>query len=77
MARARKPKSPFYRFNPSPEVIRLVVLTYVRFPLPLHEDLLLPAVETVPEVSLNRTDLIRSGKVPSDLALGADQIVLS
>ena len=33
MARARKPKTPFYRFNSSPEVIRLVVLMYVRFPL--------------------------------------------
>ena len=42
MARARKPKTPFYRFNSSPEVIRLVVLMYVRFPLSLRnvEDLL-------------------------------------
>jgi putative transposase len=42
MARARKPKTPFYRFNASPEVIRLVVLMYVRFPLSLRnvEDLL-------------------------------------
>jgi putative transposase len=36
------PPSPFRRFNSSPEVIRLVVLTYVRFPLSLRnvEDLL-------------------------------------
>ncbi|RZL83681.1 MAG: IS6 family transposase, partial [Sphingomonas sp.] len=27
------PPSPFRRFNSSPEVIRLVVLMYVRFPL--------------------------------------------
>ena len=37
-----KPRSPFKRFNSSPEVIRLVVLMYVRFPLSLRnvEDLL-------------------------------------
>ncbi|WP_423140744.1 IS6 family transposase [Parablastomonas sp. CN1-191] len=37
-----KPRSPFRRFNSSPEVIRLVVLMYVRFPLSLRnvEDLL-------------------------------------
>lgn len=29
------PLSPFRRFNSSPEVIRLVVLMYVRFPLSL------------------------------------------
>jgi len=42
MARPRKPKTPFYRFNSSPEVIRLVVLMYVCFPLSLRnvEDLL-------------------------------------
>ena len=36
------PPSPFGRFNSSPEVIRLVVLMYVRFPLSLRnvEDLL-------------------------------------
>jgi putative transposase len=33
MPRARKPASPFRYFNPSPEVIRLEVLMYVRFPL--------------------------------------------
>jgi len=33
MPRARKPASPFRYFNLSPEVIRLVVLMYVRFPL--------------------------------------------
>jgi putative transposase len=37
-----KPPSPFKRFNSSPEVIRLAVLMYVRFPLSLRnvEDLL-------------------------------------
>lgn len=36
------PPSPFRRFNSSPEVIRLVVMLYVRFPLSLRnvEDLL-------------------------------------
>src|ERR1700712_4213094 len=36
------PPSPFRRFNSSPEIIRLVVLMYVRFPLSLRnvEDLL-------------------------------------
>jgi putative transposase len=42
MPRPRKPASPFRHFNSSPEVIRLVVLMYVRFPLSLRnvEDLL-------------------------------------
>jgi putative transposase len=42
MARPRKPKTPFYRFNSSPEIIRLVVMMYVKFPLSLRnvEDLL-------------------------------------
>jgi putative transposase len=42
MPRPRKPASPFKYFNSSPEVIRLVVLMYVRFPLSLRnvEDLL-------------------------------------
>jgi putative transposase len=42
MPRPRKPASPFCYFNSSPEVIRLVVLMYVRFPLSLRnvEDLL-------------------------------------
>jgi putative transposase len=37
-----KPSSPFRYFNSSPEVIRLVVMMYVRFPLSLRnvEDLL-------------------------------------
>jgi putative transposase len=43
MPRLHKPASPFRYFNSSPEVIRLVVLMYVRFPLSLRnvEDLLL------------------------------------
>ena len=42
MPRPRKPASPFKRFNSLPEVIRLVVMMYVRFPLSLRnvEDLL-------------------------------------
>jgi putative transposase len=42
MPRPRKPSNPFRYFNSSPEVIRLVVLMYVRFPLSLRnvEDLL-------------------------------------
>ncbi len=42
MPRRRKSDSPFKRFNSSPEVIRLVVMMYVRFPLSLRdvEDLL-------------------------------------
>ena len=42
MPRPRKLASPFRYFNSSPEVIRLVVMMYVRFPLSLRnvEDLL-------------------------------------
>jgi putative transposase len=42
MPRLRKPASSFRYFNSSPEVIRLVVMMYVRFPLSLRnvEDLL-------------------------------------
>jgi putative transposase len=42
MPRLCKPPSPFRYFNSSPEVIRLVVMMYVRFPLSLRnvEDLL-------------------------------------
>ena len=42
MPRLCKPASPFRYFNSSPEVIRLVVVVYVRFPLSLRnvEDLL-------------------------------------
>jgi putative transposase len=42
MARARRPQTPFYRFNSSPEIIRLVVIMYVKYPLSLRnvEDLL-------------------------------------
>ncbi len=36
MPRPRKPASPFRYFNSSPEVIRLVVMMYVRFPLSLR-----------------------------------------
>src|SRR3989337_2423025 len=43
MPRPKKPHSPFRYFNSSPEVIRQVVMMYVRFPLSLRnvEDLLL------------------------------------
>ena len=37
-ARARKPASPFRYFNSSPEIIRLVVMMYVRFPLSLRNE---------------------------------------
>ena len=42
MPRPHRPASPFRYFNSSPEVIRSVVLMYVRFPLSLRnvEDLL-------------------------------------
>ena len=42
MPRPRKPASPFRYFNSSPEVILLVVMMYVRYPLSLRnvEDLL-------------------------------------
>jgi putative transposase len=42
MARPHVPRTPFYRFNSSPEVIRLVVMMYIRYPLSLRnvEDLL-------------------------------------
>jgi putative transposase len=42
MPRPSKPANPFRYFNSSPEVIRLVVMMYVRFPLSLRnvEDLL-------------------------------------
>ena len=42
MARRPKPLSPFRYFNSSPEVIRLVVMMYVKYPLSLRnvEDLL-------------------------------------
>ena len=42
MPRPRKPVSPFCYFNSSPEVIRLVVMMYVKYPLSLRnvEDLL-------------------------------------
>jgi putative transposase len=36
MPRPRKPASPFRYFNSSPEVIRLVVLIYIRLPLSLR-----------------------------------------
>ena len=41
MACPLRPKTPFYRFNASPEIIRLVVMMYVKFPLSLRnvEDL--------------------------------------
>ena len=36
MPRPCKPASPFRYFNSSPEIIRLVVIMYVCFPLSLH-----------------------------------------
>jgi putative transposase len=48
-----KPDNPFRYFNSSPEVIRLVVLMYVKFPLSLRnvEDLLAER-ENTPKVRL-------------------------
>ncbi|CAM3217286.1 hypothetical protein SPAN111604_11080 [Sphingomonas antarctica] len=48
-----KPPSPFRRFNSSPEVIRLMVLMHVRFPLSSRnvQDLLLWLPPGVQEVS--------------------------
>ena len=43
MPRPKKPSSPFRYFNSSPEVIRLVVMMYVRFPLSLRNVEDLPA----------------------------------
>lgn len=42
MPKTRKPDSPFRYFNSSPEIIRMVVMMYVRVPLSLRnaEDLL-------------------------------------
>src|SRR5580698_2768890 len=42
MARAKQPPSPFRHFNSSPEVVRLMVMMYVKYPLSLRnvEDLL-------------------------------------
>lgn len=37
MPRPRTPANPFRYFHSSPEVIRLVVLMYVRFPLSLRK----------------------------------------
>jgi putative transposase len=48
MPRPRKAASPFRCFNSSPEVIRLVVMMYVRFPPSLRN------VEDLAEVRLGR-----------------------
>ena len=42
MARPRKPDGPFRYFNSSPEVIRLAVMLFIKYPLSLRnvEDLL-------------------------------------
>ena len=43
-----KPKTPFRYFNSSPEVIRMAVMLYIRYPLSLRnvEDLLLCVVRS-------------------------------
>lgn len=48
MPRQRKPANPFRYFHSSPEVIRLVVMMYVRFPLSLRN------AEDVPRSLLSR-----------------------
>jgi hypothetical protein len=57
MFRSKKPASPFRYFNSSPEVIRLVVMMYVRFPLSLRnvEDLLF---ERGIDTRANATDFV-------------------
>ena len=42
MPRRKKPAGPYHRFDSSPEVIRVAVMLYVRYPLSLRnvEDLL-------------------------------------
>jgi len=52
MPRKRQPASPFRYFNSSPEVIRLVVMMYVRFPLSLRnvEDLLFERGILIPPI---------------------------
>lgn len=62
------PKSPFRYFNSSPEVIRLVVMMYVKYPLSLRnvEDLLAEDEDT-PEVQLGTRSLpqpLQSGAPP-------------
>lgn len=54
-SRAKLP-SPFRGFNSSPEVIRLVVLMYVRFPLSLRnvEDLLFERGKAAALTFMNR-----------------------
>lgn len=49
MPRRRKPDTPFKRFNSSPEVIRRLVMMYVRFPLGLRNvaDLLFESGSTL------------------------------
>jgi transposase-like protein len=67
-----KPPSPFIRFNSSPEVIRLVVMMYVRFPLSLRnvEDLLFERHRHLPRdgsdvVEQVRTDVRRRHPSPA------------
>jgi len=53
MPRPRKPASPFRYFNSSPEVIRLVVLMYVRFPLSLRN-----VEERIGQIEVELDDLL-------------------
>lgn len=62
MPRARKPLSPFRYFNSSPELIRLMVMMCVRFPLSLRnvEDLLFAAsIDGADVVEQVRSDVPR------------------
>ncbi len=57
MPRVRKPASPLRYLNSSPDVIQLVILMYVRFPLSLRdvEDLLFTrGIDICRETSLSR-----------------------
>jgi len=56
MPREPKPASPFLHFNSSPEVIRIAVLMYVRFPLSLQnvDDLLFERCFDISYVTVER-----------------------
>ena len=75
MARARKPKTPFYRFNSSPEVIRLVVMMYVKYPLSLRNANQADRKARV-EAALDRVGLVgRAKQRPGQLSGGHQQLV--
>ncbi len=64
-----KPHNPFRYFNSSPEVIRLVVMLYVRFPLSLRnvEDLLFERGIDI------RHETVRLNESLSDIETASDE----